>query len=168
MNSLIGCGVGYDSKFILPFIHLPISLFMRVFSERITQVRCNWFGNGYFSSEAEMKKNCERVNESAPDIVICGMGAPMQEKYLVNLKNTGWKGAGFTCGGYLDQIVERDGLAYYPDWANKYHLRALYRMFREPKRLIPRYTLHYMPFYIWCVKKLMTLKLKSGKKITLT
>jgi len=113
------------------------------------------FRNGYFSSEAEMQESCERINESAPDIVICGMGAPMQEKYLVNLKNTGWKGAGFTCGGYLDQIVERDRLAYYPDWVNKYHLRAPYRMCKEPRRLIPRYTYMYMPFYRWYLQMLL-------------
>ena len=38
-------------------------------------------------------------------------------------------GIGFTCGGFLHQTAQR--MNYYPDWINKYNLRAFYRLYKE-------------------------------------
>jgi len=76
--------------------------------------------------------------------VICGMGAPRQEKFLIDLRNTGWTGFGITCGGFFDHTVER--VEYYPDWVEKTDLRFLYRLFKEPRRLWRRYLIEYQVF----------------------
>jgi N-acetylglucosaminyldiphosphoundecaprenol N-acetyl-beta-D-mannosaminyltransferase len=76
--------------------------------------------------------------------VICGMGAPRQEKFLIALKNTGWTGIGFTCGGFFDHTVER--VEYYPGWVEKMDLRFLYRLVKEPRRLWRRYLVEYQVF----------------------
>ena len=78
------------------------------------------------------------------DVVICGMGAPLQERFLVRLAATGWYGAGFTCGGFLEQTAQ--GGAYFPDWIDRLNLRFLYRLVREPRRLWRRYLVEYQVF----------------------
>ncbi len=107
--------------------------------------------SGFFESTEARQQYCVTLTEIAPDVVLCGMGAPYQEKFLVDLADAGWKGIGFTCGGYLDQAAEGD-VRYYPEWINRLNLRAPYRLFKDPKRLGKRYLIHYAPFYLGLVK----------------
>jgi N-acetylglucosaminyldiphosphoundecaprenol N-acetyl-beta-D-mannosaminyltransferase len=72
------------------------------------------------------------------------MGASIQERFLLRLVATGWSGFGFTCGGYLDQLV--DGMHYYPRWVDAANLRWAYRLIREPRRLSRRYGMEY-PYF---------------------
>jgi len=80
----------------------------------------------------------------APSIVICGMGVGAQERFLLDLAAAGWSGAGFTCGGYLDQLA--GGLRYYPAWIDAANLRWAYRLARGPRRLARRYLVDYAYF----------------------
>jgi exopolysaccharide biosynthesis WecB/TagA/CpsF family protein len=96
------------------------------------------YRNGYFNGE--MDAELELVLELDPDIVIAGLGTPLQEEFLIKLKKKGWKGTGFTCGGFLHQTSS--GIEYYPKWINKYNLRWAYRIYDEPK-LFGRYFLDY-------------------------
>lgn len=84
-------------------------------------------------------------------LIVVGMGAPHQECFSIRAKELGFKGVVFTCGGYLDQIID-SGEVYYPYWINRLNLRALYRIFKEPRRLVPRYTIDYWPFYRDCLR----------------
>lgn len=79
-----------------------------------------------------------------PDIVIVGMGGIMQERFLITLRDAGWRGAGFTCGGFLDQLA--GGLDYYPRVIDAWNLRWAYRLAMEPRRLWRRYLLDYPKF----------------------
>ncbi|CAM3454806.1 MULTISPECIES: WecB/TagA/CpsF family glycosyltransferase [Halomonas] len=101
--------------------------------------------SGYFNSDDEYKLFLKQSNST--DILIVGMGAGKQERVLLDMRESGWKGTGFTCGGYLDQLVEAKGLDYYPELVNKLHLRWLYRIFKEPRRLSKRYFKDY-PYYL--------------------
>lgn len=94
---------------------------------------------------------CE-LRRSAPKIVICGMGAPAQELLLTELSES-WRGLGFTCGGYLDQLS--GGMQYYPGWVDSLQLRFAYRLFREPRRLWRRYLLEYPEFGIRLLRELV-------------
>lgn len=85
--------------------------------------------NGYFSNEEERKQSIREIIKLNPTFVVVGMGAPLQEKYVVDLKKDGYKGISFTCGGFLHQTTQR--MQYYPDWVNKYNLRAFYRLAHE-------------------------------------
>lgn len=87
------------------------------------------FRNGYFNSETERQEEIDNIVRSNPDFVIVGMGSPLQEQFCIDLKNAGFKGIAFTCGGFLHQTANR--INYYPDWINKYNLRAFYRLFHE-------------------------------------
>lgn len=84
------------------------------------------------------------IKGSGARFVLCGMGAPNQEAMLVALKHAGFSGCAFSCGGFLDQVVERK--EYYPRWVDRLEIRWLYRLIREPRRLCRRYLYEYLTF----------------------
>ena len=113
-----------------------------------------------FSGYQDSPDNAQAFALKHPNmIVICGMGAPLQEAFLIDLKNGGWPGIGFTCGGFLDQLSS--GLDYFPAWVNRFHLRFLYRLLKEPRRLWRRYLIDYQVFLKRLVKALWQ-KYSSG------
>ncbi|MDA0978588.1 MAG: WecB/TagA/CpsF family glycosyltransferase [Proteobacteria bacterium] len=103
-----------------------------------------FYHHGYFN--AQERDELLLAAKSQVDVLAVGMGAPAQEAFLVDLKNLGWTGAGFTCGAYISQIAAR-GVRYYPDAINKLHLRMFFRLFHEPRKLLWRYSIGYLPFY---------------------
>ena len=118
----------------------------RLFSQHF-EINISYFRHGYFSSANEMQNCVQAICKSDAAVVICGMGAPHQEHFLLELKKSGWIGTGFSCGGYLDQAIQSD-IKYYPEWVNRLHLRALYRLCREPRRLGRRYFIEYQLFFL--------------------
>lgn len=102
-----------------------------VFQERYPQVKFAGYRNGYFSSEEEMDEEAKHICTVSSDFLIVGMGALMQEKFLLKVKAAGYKGIGFTCGGFIHQ-TSKDEIDYYPAWVDKTNVRFLYRMWKEP------------------------------------
>lgn len=116
------------------------------------------FRDGYFSNQQEREKEIMKIVSISPDYVVCGMGTPLQELFLVDLHEAGWKGTGYTCGGFLHQTAHK--IDYYPLWINEFHLRWLYRIYKEPqliKRLLRSYPLSILFFindvFSWKVLK---------------
>lgn len=103
--------------------------------------------SGYFENSRSVYKE---IVDSGARVVVCGMGAPKQEEFLIGLRFYGWHGAGFTCGGYLDQLGK--GYHYYPIWINRLNIRFLYRLWKEPIRLWRRYLVEYLYFW-WALIK---------------
>jgi len=104
---------------------------MEIFRERYPKVQFAGYRNGYFSSEEEMDKEARHICEVNPDFLIVGMGALMQEKFLLKVKKVGYQGIGFTCGGFIHQTSKNE-IDYYPAWVDKTSLRFVYRMWKEP------------------------------------
>lgn len=102
------------------------------------------FHHGYLS---ELPDRGEELVDSIvklnPDFVFAGMGSPLQESFLFDLKRKGWKGTGYTCGGFIYQTSL--SIDYYPRWVNKFRLRWLYRGLNEPRALIKTM---YIPWFI--------------------
>lgn len=96
-------------------------------------------------TEDEDKAIVERINETKPDFVWVGLGAPKQEKWMaahqgrVNGLMVG-VGAGFD---YYAGNIERA-----PDWMQKRNLECVYRLLQDPKRLFGRYW-HTNTKFIW-------------------
>jgi N-acetylglucosaminyldiphosphoundecaprenol N-acetyl-beta-D-mannosaminyltransferase len=107
-----------------------------------SEVRFVGVCNGY----RPLAELVDTVRRSNADFLLCGMGAPYQEELALGLKEAGFEGTIMTCGGFLDQLVERED--YYPDWMDRWDLRWVYRLYREPKRLWKRYTVYYGQFVI--------------------
>ena len=102
-----------------------------IFRERYPKVKFAGYRNGYFASEEEMNQEAKHITELHPDFLIVGMGALMQEKFLLKVKAAGYQGIGFTCGGFIHQTSKNE-IDYYPAWVDKTNLRFLYRMWKEP------------------------------------
>lgn len=96
-------------------------------------------------TEQEDEAIVERINETNPDFVWIGLGAPKQEKWMaahqgrVNGLMVG-VGAGFD---YYAGNIERA-----PEWMQNRNLEWLYRLIQDPKRLFRRYW-HTNTKFIW-------------------
>lgn len=113
--------------------------------EQFPAVRIAGYSSGYFEEPSE---RVEAIRNSLARVVLCGMGAPNQERFLIELKESGWTGLAITCGGFLDQLLVR--FHYYPPWINQLNIRFLYRLYREPMRLWRRYIVEYRVFFtLW-------------------
>lgn len=104
---------------------------VEIFHERYPKVKFAGYRNGYFANEDEMEQEAKHITELNPDFLIVGMGALMQEKFLLKVKNAGYQGVGFTCGGFIHQTSKNE-IDYYPAWVDKTNLRFVYRMWKEP------------------------------------
>lgn len=104
---------------------------VKIFSKRYPKINFIGYRNGYFASESEMNKEAEHIAILKPDYLIVGMGSLAQEKFLLKVKNAGFKGIGFTCGGFIHQTAKNE-IDYYPKWADRLNLRFIYRMCKEP------------------------------------
>jgi N-acetylglucosaminyldiphosphoundecaprenol N-acetyl-beta-D-mannosaminyltransferase len=102
--------------------------------------------SGFFDGEDGRRLVIRNIANINPDIVLCGMGTPLQEYFLLDLAREGWSGIGYTCGGFIHQTATAGG-HYYPDWINRYNLRSPYRAYTEPK-LLKRYLLDYPLFLV--------------------
>ena len=96
-------------------------------------------------TEEEDKVVVEKINETKPDFVWIGLGAPKQEKWMaahlgkINGLMIG-VGAGFD---YYAENIKRA-----PEWMQKNNLEWLYRLLQDPKRLFKRYLITNTKF-IW-------------------
>ena len=104
---------------------------VEIFRERYPNVKFAGYRNGYFASEEEMEQEAKHITELNPNFLIVGMGALMQEKFLLKVKYAGYQGIGFTCGGFIHQTSKNE-IDYYPAWVDKTNLRFVYRMWKEP------------------------------------
>ncbi|MCZ2817289.1 WecB/TagA/CpsF family glycosyltransferase [Modestobacter sp. VKM Ac-2984] len=72
-----------------------------------------------------------------PTVVLAGLGAPLQEQFVLDVARHLPQGLALTCGGFLDQVQQA---GYYPAWAYPLKLNWLVRLAREPRRMWRRYS----------------------------
>ena len=101
-----------------------------IFKERYPKLDVAGYRNGYFSTDEEQATEASHIVDVNPDFLIVGMGVLMQERFLLKVKDAGYNGIGFTCGGFIHQTA-KDEIDYYPAWADKLNLRFVYRMLKE-------------------------------------
>lgn len=96
----------------------------------------------------------EKMNVCKPDIVICGMGTPLQEAFILYCKdNVQSMRLGFTCGGFLSQIASNKD--YFSPMLSRLHLRWFQRFLRHGyvrKRLLIDYPLFLVKY---CFRRLV-------------
>lgn len=117
-----------------------IENFIKIIQDGFPDLDIVYKRHGFFENNTELNNVISEVVALSPDILIAGLGTPFQEKFLVDTREKGWNGLGFTCGGFLSQTQEK--LEYYPRWIDKLQLRWAYRIFNEPhtrKRILKPY-----------------------------
>lgn len=123
---------------------------VEIFKERYPKLKFMGCRNGYFVSEQEMDAEAKHITQVNPDFLIVGMGALMQERFLLKVRNAGFQGVGFTCGGFIHQTANNE-IEYYPLWIDRMNLRFVYRMYKE-KHTRKRYvqaTLLFPARFLW-------------------
>lgn len=144
-----------ESIYFIGSEETSIKMFVRNIQKKYSKININGHHHGYIKNKFE--EAADAIIQNNPDIVVIGMGAPMQDEFAIFLHDKGFKGTVYTCGGFFHQTTEK--INYYPAWINKLNLRTLYRLIKEPyvfKRII-RY---YPPFFF--KYSLFLLNLKKG------
>lgn len=103
---------------------------VKIFKERYPNLLFAGYRNGYFTSEEELDREAATITRLNPDYLIVGMGTLMQERFLLKVKEAGFQGVGFTCGGFIHQTAKNE-IDYYPAWIDRMNLRFVYRIYRE-------------------------------------
>ena len=96
-------------------------------------------------TEEENQAIVERINETKPDFVWIGLGAPKQEKWMA-AHHGQIGGLMVGVGAGFDYYAENIKRA--PEWMQKSNLEWLYRLMQDPKRLFKRYLVTNTKF-IW-------------------
>jgi len=97
--------------------------------------------SGYGDSPLEAK---QYILSTSPDMVLVGLGMGLQESFMLELADAGWRGVGICVGGFFDKIAKPK--LKYPAWTEKTGLRFLGRLIKEPIRMSKRYFIDYQPF----------------------
>lgn len=109
---------------------------------------------GFEKNEEECEELVRIVNESGANIVLVGVGAPKQEKWIMRWKDQMpgvklWMALGAT----ID--FEAGTLQRAPQIYRKIGMEWLYRFFKEPKRLFRRYFVDDTKFFWYFGKQLL-------------
>lgn len=101
------------------------------------------FRDGYFDS-AESAAIVEEINSVSPDILFVCLGAPKQERWIMENRDSLRCGVAIGLGGSLDVFAGTGKLA--PEWMRRAGLEWLFRLVREPHRWrrmldLPRFVL---------------------------
>jgi len=116
----------------------------RVFSEAYPQHQIAGVQHGYFPEEENVSV-ISRIKASGADTIVCAMGNPVQERWLMDhFDSTGCQ-LGIGVGAYLDFLS--GNVARAPLWVRRMRLEWFYRLLLEPKRLAGRYTLGVAKFF---------------------
>lgn len=117
-----------------------LDLFILKIKSLYPQLVIAGYHHGYFNAEQAEGIRTD-ICHSEADILIVGLGAGLQEQFEQDALQAGFRGVAFTCGGFIRQeaLATRQ---YYPALINRLHLRAFYRMYREP-HTIKRYLIDY-------------------------
>ncbi len=94
--------------------------------------------SGYFKA-GELEGVIQQIREARTDVLIVGMGNPVQEQWLARHQAQTGARLGVGVGAFLDFSAGVFPRA--PLWMQKMKVEWLYRMSREPKRLWKRYLL---------------------------
>lgn len=87
----------------------------------------------------------DRINETMPDIIWVGLGAPKQEKWMAAHQG---KVNGLMVGVGAGFDYHAGNIRRAPEWMQKNNLEWVYRLLQDPKRLFKRYW-HTNTKFIW-------------------
>lgn len=109
---------------------------------------------GFEKKEEECKEIVDVINKSGANVVLVGVGAPKQEKWIMKWKHLmpGVK-VWMALGATID--FEAGNVKRAPKIYQKLAMEWLYRFTREPKRLFHRYFVDDMKFFWYFGKQLL-------------
>jgi N-acetylglucosaminyldiphosphoundecaprenol N-acetyl-beta-D-mannosaminyltransferase len=100
---------------------------------------------GFEKDEAESNRLINKIQKSDADILIVGVGAPKQEKWIFNHKNKYGASLSIGVGASIDFYSGNKKRA--PVWMQHSGLEWFYRFLQEPGRMFKRYFIDDMQFF---------------------
>ncbi|MBQ6038532.1 MAG: WecB/TagA/CpsF family glycosyltransferase [Bacteroidaceae bacterium] len=109
---------------------------------------------GFENNEQECSEIVKTINASEANVVLVGVGAPKQEKWIFKFKEQMpniklWMALGAT----ID--FEAGNIKRAPQWMQTLGMEWFYRFLMEPKRLFKRYFIDDMRFFYYFSKQLL-------------
>jgi len=92
---------------------------------------------GFEKNQNEIDRIIEMINKVKPDILVVGLGAPKQEKFIFQYKEQLNVPVSLAIGATID--FEAGNITRAPKWMQKNGLEWFYRLCKEPKRMYRRY-----------------------------
>ena len=131
--------------------------------ERFPGLRIVGVRHGYFDHSAESAENeavLEEINASSPDIVLVGLGMPLQEIWLKENRHRLDAGVALTCGAAFDYASKR--VRRGPRLLTESGFEWLARLLGEPGRLWRRYLFGNPLFLLRVLRQLLSRLAKRG------
>ena len=107
---------------------------------------------GFQNDEVENQKIIDMINASGATALAVGVGAPKQEKWIMNNTHLlpGVK-VFFAIGATID--FQAGNVKRSPKWITKIGMEWFYRMMQEPGRMVKRYLIDDLPFFYLLLKQ---------------
>jgi N-acetylglucosaminyldiphosphoundecaprenol N-acetyl-beta-D-mannosaminyltransferase len=104
--------------------------------------------HGYFDRENQSENQAviDKINQKKPNILLVGMGMPIQENWVKKHRYQLNVNVFLTGGAVIDRLAGM--VADCPDWIANAGLEWLYRLYQEPKRLASRYLFGNLAFIL--------------------
>lgn len=93
------------------------------------------YSDGYVTPRSAV---ADRIRECEADVVILGLGVPLQELWVDEFAAVSGKAKVFICGGAIFDFISGNARRA-PKWIRYLKLEWLFRLLREPTRLFSRY-----------------------------
>lgn len=100
------------------------------------------------------------VERSGADLVMVGLPTPLQQDWAARYGPGLSAPVVMTAGAYFDKLAEK--LDWYPRWMDTARLGWAYRVWREPRRLLPRYTVGMAAFAVLVARE--TVATRTGRR----
>ncbi len=110
----------------------------KIFQEKNPSIKIVGTHHGYFEKEGQ--ENCtiiEQINKVSPDILVVGLGMPLQERWIDAHAYKIQAKVIITCGAAFEYLSGRKKRC--PAWMGRAGLEWLYRLVQEPGRMFKRY-----------------------------
>ncbi|MBU0730447.1 MAG: WecB/TagA/CpsF family glycosyltransferase [Proteobacteria bacterium] len=145
---------GY-SLFLLGGPHGAAQMTAEIFRQKNPSINIVGTHHGYFAKQGdENHAILEQINQATPDILVVGLGMPLQEKWILENEDRLNVKIILTCGAafeYLSGTKQRC-----PKWMGDAGLEWLYRLLQEPKRMFKRYVVGNTVFILRVLRERLT------------
>ena len=102
--------------------------------------------NGFFNTESDYHTLIHDINNKKPNILILGMGMPIQERFYLKYFKDLEINIGLTGGAVFEYVAGKAKMT--PNIFYKLKLEWFYRFLQEPKRLFKRYFIGNPAFFL--------------------
>lgn len=86
------------------------------------------------------------ILEKKPEIILVAMKTPLQEEFLVALKEAGFKGFALGCGDFIENFIVTKDYFNKSTLLDRWNLLPLYKIYKSPGRALKYYVAQYKDF----------------------